>query len=157
MLAPMDRRDIERTLSEIRRNYRPFYLVYPRAEDECPDCGFDELTQSAKNIDCTTCNGIGKTFSWATMQVYGRLQYYDFITLSAAGIAPGIEIGDAVCYISPEVKDIVLALRESSYGYALIDGNTFRPMSIQPTGVGHADEWRIEWKRWKADVRASGY
>lgn len=157
MLAPSDRRAIEKTLSGIRNNYRSFSLHYPRSEDDCPDCGFDELTQSALDPACPTCEGTGKVLSWVTIVAFGRLQYYDFVTLSVTGIAPGIEIGDVVCYISTSVKDAVLALRASPYGYAYIDGDTFRPFSVQPTGVGHSDEWRVEWKRSKVDARATGY
>ena len=157
MLGPADRREVDRTLRGVRGNYRAFSVVYPTTETECATCGFDEFTQSAKDSTCPTCLGIGKTFTWAAIQIYGRLQHYDFVKLSAAGIPPGIEVGDMVCYVSEEAKDAIVEARASNYGYAYIDNDTYRPFSIQPTGVGHADEWRVEWKRAKIDVRASGY
>lgn len=158
MLEPADRREVERTLASVRGNYRSFYLVWPQGEIECPECGFDEFTQSAKDVSCTVCDGVGKIpDGWVAHQVYGRLQYYDFVTLVATGVTPGIEVGDIVSYVSTDTKGAVLRLRQSRYGYALIDADTFRPFSVAPTGVGHADEWRVEWKRKQMDVRATGY
>lgn len=157
MLGPADRHGVERTLAGVRNNYRSFHIAYPVTETECGTCGFDEFTQSALDPSCPECDGIGKTFTWATLEVLGRLQHYDFIKLSAAGIPPGIEVGDLVTYTSGDVKDSILEARASRYGYAYIDGDTYRPFSIQPTGVGHADEWRTEWKRTKVDARATGY
>lgn len=156
MLGSSDRAWVERTLRGLRSNYRSFHLLLP-TETDCPDCGYDELTDSALDIACTTCNGIGKVIEWSPLEVHGRVQHYDFVKLSAAGIPPGIEVGDSVAYISSEIKEAVLDLRESPRGYVYLDGDTYRPWSVQPTGVGHADEWRVELKRTKVDVRASGY
>lgn len=152
LLSAGDMNEVQSTLSRVRGNYRTFLLVWPTAETECTACGFDELTQSAKDSSCATCDGIGKTLTWVTVEVQGRLQHYDFVKLAAAGIPPGIEIGDVVSYISKDVKDAVLDLRASQFGYALIDSETFRPYSVVPDGVGHADEWRVEWKRTEVDV-----
>ena len=157
MLGPADRHEVERTLGSVRGNYRSFTVVYPTTETECGTCGFDEFTQSAKDISCPECLGIGRTFTWATVEIYGRLQHYDFVKLSAAGIPPGIEVGDAVGYISESAKGAVLEARASRYGYAYIDGETYRPFSVQPTGVGHAEEWRVEWKKTNVDIHATGY
>jgi len=157
MLGPGDRHAIDKTLRGVRANYRSFHLVYPASKTECTACGFDELTQSAQDVNCLTCNGVGYTFTWTTLEVYGRLQYYDFVTLAASGLPPGIELGDAVSYVSEDVKGAAIEVRSSPYGYALIDSNRFRPYSIQPTGVGHADEWRVEWKRMEMNTYASGY
>lgn len=155
LLTPGDRAQINKTLSGVRGNYRSFRLLWPASKTECPDCGFDELTQSAKDISCTTCDGLGYTFTWSDVEVYGRIQHYDFVALAAHGIPPGIEVGDCVTYISTDVKDMVLDVRESRWGYAYIDDQTFKPYGVTPTGVGHADEWRVEWKRTELD--ASGH
>jgi len=159
MLAATDRHFIKRTLDSLRGNYRPFYLILATDEAECTaeGCGYDQFTQSGKNPTCQACNGTGMIITWSPLEVRGRLQYYDVVKLSAAGMPPGIEIGDVVSYVSADVMNAVSELRSSAFSYAYIDGDTYRPYSIAPTGVGYADEWRIEWKRTEMDVRAAGY
>ena len=85
------------------------------------------------------------------------MQHYDFVKLSAAGLPPGIEVGDSVVYVSEDVKDMIVNIRQSEFGYVFLDEDTYRPFSIEPTGVGHKDEWRIELKRTQIDARAAGY
>jgi hypothetical protein len=156
MLGPSDRAWVKGVLDQLRPNYRSFHLLVP-TETDCTVCGYDEFTDSALDSACTTCNGLGRTVTWTALEVKGRVQHYDFVKLSAAGLPPGIEIGDSVAYVSPEVKDAVLDLRESPRGYVYLDSDTYRPWSVQPTGVGHADEWRVELKRTNVDARADGY
>jgi len=159
MLGSNDRYFTEETLRDVRQyTYRPTYLVWPSAETECPDCSFEEFTQSADDITCATCEGLGKVLTWATAKVQARIQHYDFVTLMASGLPPGVEVGDTVVYVSKEVKDMVVdSVRPSQYGYLFIDSDTYRPVSVAPTGVGHQDEWRMELKRTEMDVRPTGY
>ena len=147
------------TLRRVRHDvYRSFHLAWPSEETDCPDCALDELTQSADNITCLTCDGLGTVLTWATAEVYGRIQHYDFVTLVASGLPPGVEIGDAVIYVSEDVKDIITGyVRASDYGYVFLDSDTYRVFSVAATGVGHQEEWRVELKRAQIDARASGY
>jgi hypothetical protein len=158
MLGHNDRYFTGYTLRDVRQQtYRSFHMVWPTAEDDCPECSFDDFTQSADDITCQCCNGTGKLLTWANAEVYGRIQHYDFVTLSASGLPPGVEVGDVVLYVSEDVKNMVLVVRENQFGYLLIDSDTYKPVSIAPTGVGHRDEWRIELKRTEVDVRPVGY
>ncbi|NIQ88599.1 MAG: hypothetical protein GWN93_05785 [Deltaproteobacteria bacterium] len=158
MLGSNDRAFTEGTLRDVRQHtYRSFHLVWPSAETDCPDCAFEDFTQSGDSITCATCEGLGKILTWAKAEVYGRIQHYDFVTLAASGLPPGVEVGDVVVYVSREVKDMALDVRQSQYGYLFIDSDTYRPVSVAPTGVGHQDEWRIELKRSEMDVRPTGY
>jgi len=158
----LDRRSnrwfVDNTLHEIRRGYRDIAVVYPTEETVCTECGGqEEFTQSAFDAFCTTCNGTGYTFTWATVLISGRIQHYDFVKLSQAGLPPGIEIGDAVIYVSVAAKEAIEEVRGSPYGYVYIDGQTYRPWSIEPTGVMYADDWRVELKRSEVKAHASGY
>lgn len=159
MLGSNDRFYTSETLRGVRHGtYRPFRLVWPAHVSSCPDCSFDQFTQSGDNVTCQSCKGTGKVFTWTTAEVYGRIQHYDFVTLSAAGVHPGVEIGDVVVYVSGDVKDMIAdKVRSDQYGYVFVDSDTYRPISFGPTGVGHIDEWRIELKRTEMDVRVSGY
>ena len=159
MLARNDRHFTEGTLRDVRQHtYRPFYMVWPSAETDCPDCAFEDFTQSGDDITCQTCKGLGRVLAWSTAEVYGRIQHYDFVTLAASGLPPGVEVGDVVVYVSKEVRDMLTNnVRQSQYGYLYIDSDTYKPVSVAPTGVGHQDEWRIELKRAEMDVRPTGY
>ena len=159
MLGRNDRHFTGSTLRDVRHGtYRSLHLVWPTDESDCPDCSFDAFTQSGDNITCETCRGTGKVLTWGQAEAVGRIQHYDFVTLSASGLPPGVEVGDVVIYVSKDVKDMVAgSVRPSQYGYLFIDSDTYRPVSVAPTGVGHQDEWRIELKRTEMDVRPTGY
>lgn len=152
-----ERLGIQRDMRMIRANYRIVYLLYP-TETECTACGgIDTFTDSAFDISCTTCNGVGYTLSWAVWQVHARIKQIDLVQMQAAGIPPGIEIGDAELYVSRESKDSVERVKEESRAYVYTEGDRFRPTNISADGVGKADEWRIELKRVNPEIRLTGY
>ena len=152
-----ERRAIRSDMKVIRGNYRTVYLLYP-TETECAVCGgVDPFTNSAYDISCATCGGAGYTLSWATWQIAARIKQIDLVQLQAAGIPPGIEIGDAELYVSWDTKAAIEKITEESRAYVYFDGQRFRPTTITADGVGTADEWRIELSRHNPEVRLAGY
>ena len=157
MINYFQRRVLQSDMRRIRANYRTVYLLYPTGT-ECTSCGgVDEFTDSAYDPSCATCGGVGYTFSWATWQIAARIKQIDLVQLQAAGIPPGIEIGDAELYVSRETRDAIARIMEESRAYVYFDGQRFRPTNITADGVGRADEWRIELKRSNPEVRLTGY
>ena len=141
----------------IRGNYRTVYLLYP-TETECTACGgVDTFTDSAYDVSCPTCGGVGYTLSWAPWQIAARIKQIDLVQMQVAGIPPGIEIGDVELYVSRDTKEAIEKIREESRAYVYFDGQRFRPTTITADGVGTADEWRIELKRHNPEVRLAGY
>ena len=160
MLAPANTRAyVKKLLGRVRQDiYRPLHLVWPLDESECTECAMDEFTQAADNITCMVCKGLGVVLTWTSAEVRGRIQHYDFVSLAASGLPPGVEVGDAVIYVSEDVKDIIVDyLRASKYGYVFLDSDTYKPFSVAATGVGHSEEWRVELKRSDIDARAPGF
>ncbi len=152
-----ERKFIRSDMKVVRSNYRTAYLLYP-TETECTVCGgVDEFTDSAYDISCATCGGVGYTLSWATWQIAARIKQIDLVQLQAAGIPPGIEIGDAELYVSRDTKASIEKVMEEGRAYIYFDGQRFRPTTITTDGVGTADEWRIELNRYNPEVRLAGY
>lgn len=152
-----ERKFIRSDMKVIRGNYRTVYLLYP-TETECTVCGgVDTFTDSAYDVSCATCGGVGYTLSWATWQIAARIKQIDLVQMQAAGIPTGIEIGDAELYVSRDTKAAIEKIREESRAYVYFDGQRFRPTTITADGVGTADEWRIELKRYNPEVRLTGY
>lgn len=153
----MERLQMRADMKVIRANYRTVYLLYP-TETECTVCGgVDPFSDSAYDISCATCGGVGYTLTWAVWQIAARIKQIDMVQLQAAGIPPGIEIGDAELYVSRETKDATERVMEESRAYVYFDGQRFRPTNITADGVGTADEWRVELKRYNPEVRLTGY
>lgn len=156
-IRPWEHKQVRSDMRVLRANYRTVYLLYPTGT-ECTACGgVDEFTDSAYNPSCATCGGVGYTFSWATWQIAARIKQIDLVQLQAAGIPPGIEIGDAELYVSRDTKDAVERIMEESRAYVYFDGQRFRPTNVTADGVGTADEWRVELKRHSPEVRLTGY
>ena len=156
-IRPWERKFIRSDMKVVRSNYRTAYLLYP-TETECTVCGgVDEFTDSAYDISCANCGGVGYTLSWATWEIAARIKQIDLIQLQAAGIPPGIEIGDAELYVSRDTKAAIEKVMEEGRAYIYFDGQRFRPTTITADGVGTADEWRIELNRHNPEVRLTGY
>lgn len=156
-IRPWERKLIRSDMKVIRGNYRMVYLLYP-TETECTVCGgVDEFTDSAYDISCANCGGVGYTLSWQTWQIAARIKQIDLVQLQAAGIPPGIEIGDAELYVSRDTKAAIEKVMEEGRAYVYFDGQRFRPTTITADGVGTADEWRTELKRYNPEVRLTGY
>lgn len=156
-LRYFERRAIRADMKMVRANYRAVYLLYP-TETECTACGgVDPFTDSAYDISCSTCGGVGYTLSWATWQIAARIKQMDLVQMQAAGIPPGIEIGDVELYVSRQTRDAVERIMEESRAYVYFDGQRFRPTNVTADGVGTADEWRVELKRFNPEVRLTGY
>ncbi len=152
-----ERKAIRSDMRVIRGNYRAVYLLYP-TETECTVCGgVDEFTDSAYDVSCPTCGGTGYTLAWATWQIAARIKQIDLVQLQAAGIPPGIEIGDVELYVSLDTKAAIEKIIEESRAYVYFDGQRFRPTITTADGVGTADEWRVELSRHNPEVRLTGY
>ena len=153
----MERRNIQNDMRMLRANYRTVYLLYP-TETECTVCGgADTFTDSAYDISCTNCNGLGYTLSWETWQIQARIKQIDLVQMQAAGIPPGVEIGDAELYVSRDTKEMLVKILEETRAYVYIEGQRFRPTTITADGVGRADERRVELKRHNPEARPTGY
>ena len=153
------RKHIRTDMRHMRGHYTAIYLLHP-TETACtnPNCGHDRLTDSAFNITCETCDGVGYTLTWSTWRIFARVKQIDLVQLMRSGpIPPGLEIGDAELYISERAKEMIEAIKEESRAYVYIEGQRYRPTNISHDGIGRADEWRIELKRIHPEVRPTGY
>ena len=153
------RKNIREDMRNLRGHYAIVYFLYPE-ETACtnPDCGHDDFTDSGYDITCATCGGIGYTLSWNSWRIYARVKQIDLVQLMRSGaIPPGIEIGDAELYLSERAKEMVEKIEEESRAYVYIEGSRYRPTNVSYDGVGKADEWRIELKRFHPEVRPTGY
>jgi hypothetical protein len=153
------RKEIRNDMSTLRGMHEIIYLLYP-TETACtnPDCGHDEFTDAGYDITCSVCNGKGYTLTWDAWQVHGRVVMLDDIQIVRGGIAPLVlEMGDAELYISSRSKELMEKIEEVDKGYVYIKEERFRPTEIIYDGVGKADEWRVELKRFHASERATGY
>lgn len=158
-VSPRQRKHIRTDMRHMRGHYTAVYLLYP-TETACtnPDCGHDELTDSAFDITCATCSGVGYTLAWSTWRIFARVKQIDLVQLMRSGpIPPGLEIGDAELYISERAREMIEAIEEESRAYVYVEGQRYRPTNTSYDGVGRADEWRIELRRFHPEVRPTGY
>jgi len=74
-----------------------------------------------------------------------------------AGITPGIVVADVVTILNAWHLGNIRELQSTEFGYALIDGQTYRPDSLVPVGVGEVSRWRVGWVKATVEVRAEGF
>ena len=158
-ITATERFNIRRTMQDIRADFRRVYVLEATLAD-CTACGFDELSQSALDSNCTTCDGTGKTISWTVTEIRTRIKVVDFIHLMGIGsISPGIEVGDVIVYIRNNDKDTLerCDLNDASYVKIEHDTSAYRVYGMTSDGVGQEDEVRVILRKTNVETRATGY
>ena len=127
MLYPMigqihTRRDVESTFT------KQVAVCIP-SQTDCPVCGWDEFTQSGKDVACTTCNGTGKVTNWRKSRVSARVMWVDEAA-PRFGIVTSGDIGDVWLSVATVFKDLLETVEETDGAYILVDGKTVKPTSV---------------------------
>ena len=116
------RRDVEDT-------YNKQVVIFIPSQTDCPVCGWDEFTQSGKDVACTTCNGTGKVTNWRKSRVSARVMWIDTAAPRWGVVATG-EIGDVWLSVMPVFKEMFETVEETDGAYILVDGKTVKPQSV---------------------------
>jgi hypothetical protein len=127
MLYPMigqihTRRDVESTFN------RQVVVCIP-SQTDCPVCGWDEFTQSGKDVACTTCNGTGKVTTWQKSRVSVRVMWVDEAA-PRFGLVTSGDIGDVWLSAATVFKDMFEKVEETDNAYILVDNQTVKPISV---------------------------
>ena len=117
----------------LRRNVEDTFnrqvVIYIPSRTDCPVCGWDEFTQSGKDVACTTCSGTGKVTSWYKSRVSARVMWIDEAAPVWGTVASG-DIGDVWLSVSTSFKEMFETVEETSGAYILVDGETVKPKSV---------------------------
>ena len=116
------RRDVEDTFNRQ-------VVIYIPSQTDCPVCGWDEFTQSGKDVACTTCSGTGKITSWYKSRVSARVMWIDEAAPVWGTVASG-DIGDVWLSVSTSFKEMFETVEETNGAYILVDGETVKPKSV---------------------------
>lgn len=128
MISSLGRRRIKREIEGLNRNDRivawiPFYT-------NCTACGFDAVSRSAKDISCTTCDGEGRTVTWASAYLNCRVSWTDVGRPRFVGGVTTAELGDATFETRLVHKELLEDLRDKENAYVEIDNRRLRVMSV---------------------------
>jgi hypothetical protein len=136
MMPPGLRLSIQDSLRLSRQMYYPIKAIVVNVT-VCPSCGYDAFTDGARVIPCVTCGGTGEIPTYVIYQ------------LKARWIAPGVESGDLIVWVSPYDKETMLQVYRTKSSYLDIEGNTFMVGGYNPDGVGNPDEYSFIGKKYK--------
>jgi len=149
MMPPGLRLAIQDSLRLSRQMYYPINAIVVNVT-VCPTCGYDAFTDGARVIPCATCGGTGEIPTYVIYQLKAR---WTFVQLTALdpykGIAPGVESGDLIVWVSPQDKETMLQVFHTKNSYLDIEGNTFMVGGYNPDGVGNPDEYSFIGKKYK--------
>lgn len=116
------RRDVESTFN------RQVVVCIP-SQTDCPVCGWDEFTQSGKDVACTTCNGTGRVTTWRKSRASARVMWVDEAA-PRFGLVTSGDIGDVWLSVATVHKKLFEEVEETDHAYILVDDETVRPISI---------------------------
>ena len=128
--TPYVRRDVQGFMRQ--RSQRVIILIPSKAD--CPDCGFDEFTQSGKDVACTTCDGTGKVTTWHTSHSSARVMWIDPAAPVWGRMASG-PVGDVWLSVPLEYESLYDKVKDTDDAYILVGGKTVKPMSIDANRV----------------------
>jgi len=117
--------------------YRTTEAVYARipTETNCPTCGWDVLSQSAINMGCATCHGIGKITTWVAYAVNCRLMWTSTLKFAYPFPASGVELGDCVITVPQEFVAVMDLVMNNERAYVVANDKTVRPTSLHVQNV----------------------
>lgn len=158
-ISPHERMTFQDSLRDTRIYGRTIAILIPTlVECAVPGCGFDELHDSAADPSCASCNGLGRTVSsWAIAEIFANVRNVDQSLVNFQQAPPGMKVGETFITISLRDVEMLRKVSHDKDSYLSVDGNAFRPRSIEVAGIGHTEEYVIPLAAFSPIFRASGY
>lgn len=135
MINSLGRRHVKREIESLNMNDRIVAWIPSYTECTAEGCGFDPISRSAKNISCTTCNGTGRTATWAKSYLNCRAAWTDVGRPRYGGFVTTEELGDATVETRIVHKKLLEDVRDGEAAYVEIDGRHLRVMSVDANRV----------------------
>lgn len=145
------------SISEANTGFRMVSVTLWKATAvDCTACDFDPLTSASVVLNCSTCNGLGKTITYArqTCMVrpdYNRIEWgqSDSGEVRFVTVKMNVASGD---------KALFKSVRDNEFSFLVLDSYELKPSAMWPTLV--ADEWIVicesvnteRWLRQRNDV-----
>lgn len=81
--------------------------IYHNHETDCPDCGYDPIRKESTNLNCQTCDGIGKIIDSITYTIPSSIETEEDFSFDYANVGR-ISNGEILATIdSLEIKTIL--------------------------------------------------
>lgn len=151
-ISPSNRLDVQGDLFDTREASRLMYVVIPVLVQE----NFDQDTRSAD--DMTDGDGLGEIVGkWRIYAIRGHYRNVDTMLMTYGHVPPGVELGDFLLNFGPRDLDAFNQALTNENSYLLIDGQTFKLISILPSGLGQNEDWSADARKTSPIFRATGY
>lgn len=125
---------VRREVQDFMRQRTQRVSIHIPSKTDCPDCGFDEFTQSGKDVACTTCDGTGKVTTWYISHSSPRVMWIDPAAPVWGRMASG-PVGDVWLSVPLEYESLYDRVKDTDDAYILVAGKTVKPMSIDANRV----------------------
>lgn len=125
---------VRREVQNFMRQRTQRVSIHIPSKTDCPDCGFDEFTQSGKDVACTTCKGAGKVTTWHKSHSSARVMWIDPAAPRWGTMASG-PVGDAWLSVPLEYESLYNKVKDTDDAYILVDGKKVKPISIDANRV----------------------
>lgn len=145
-------------LAGTRKGGRTIAILIPTLTECTEDgCGFDENHDSAIDPSCSSCDGLGRTATWAVSNILANIRFVDNALKSFGTVPPGAEVGDFVISYSIRDKAMVEQCLNEKDAYISLEGKRHRPVSINSAGIGQIEEYVSVVKAFSPIFTKAGY
>ena len=156
-VSSRERLSVKDALADTRLPGRTIAILVP-SFTECPVCGYDELHDSGFDPSCATCGGLGRTATWAVVNIYANVRFVDQALITFGQKPPGAKIGSTFMTIGLRDYDTLMQVYNNKDSYLFVDSLTFRPTSTpSAAGLGQVEEYVIALESFAPVFRATGY
>jgi hypothetical protein len=135
MISSLGRRGIKREIEGLNMNDRIVAWIPSYTDCTASGCGFDAVSRAGKDISCTTCNGTGRTQTWASTYLSCRFAWTDVGRPRFVGIVTTEELGDATIETRLVHKYLLEDLRDKEGAYVEADGRNLKIRSVDVNRV----------------------
>ncbi len=125
---------VRKEVNHFMRQRSQRVVIYIPLKTDCPDCGWDEFTQSAKDVSCTTCGGGGKVITWYKSRSSARVMWIDPSSPIWGTMASG-PVGDVWLSVPLSYESLYERVKDTDDAYILVDSKTVKPISIDANRV----------------------
>lgn len=127
---------VRREVQQFQRQRTQRVSLHIPSKTNCtePGCGWDEFTQSGKDVACLACNGTGKVTTWYVSHSSARVMWIDPAAPVWGTMASG-PVGDVWLSVPLEYESMFDTVKDTGGAYILLDGRTVKPIKSDPNRV----------------------
>lgn len=142
-LGSKEVRQMRKDIDDIREVSAKGYSIYllKETEADCPDCGYDPITQESTDITCETCGGLGVIITTVKLPITAGVIKHDNDNIQHNS---GVEVGSKLTLDISIVDYNLYSSFIDTMEKIEVDGVNYRPIDRSLRGISSPNRLIME-------------